>query len=32
LLGINDGLQQMRELKVSGEKLVYRVDDTVWPN
>lgn len=31
LLGINDGLQHMRESKVSGEKLVYRVDDTVWP-
>ena len=31
LLGINDGLQQMRESKVSGEKLVYRVDDTAWP-
>jgi len=32
LLGISDGLQQMRESKVSGEKLVYRVDDTAWPN
>lgn len=32
LIGINDGLQQMRESKVSGEKLVYRIDDTVWPN
>jgi len=31
LLG-NDGLQQMRESRVSGEKLSYRVDDTVWPN
>ena len=32
LLGINDGLQQMRESKVSGEKLVYRVGDTIWPS
>jgi hypothetical protein len=32
LLGINNGLQQMREYKVSGEKLVYRIDDTLWPN
>lgn len=31
LLGIDDGLQQMRESKVSGEKLVYRINDTVWP-
>jgi len=32
LLGISDGLQQMRDSRVSGEKLVYRVDDTVWPH
>lgn len=31
-LGINDGLQQMRGSKVSGEKLVHRVGDTVWSN
>lgn len=31
LLGITDGLQQMREGRVRGEKLVYLVDDTVWP-
>jgi len=31
LQGIIDGMQQMREGKVSGEKLVYRVDDTEWP-
>ncbi|KAF3760258.1 putative zinc-binding oxidoreductase ToxD [Cryphonectria parasitica EP155] len=31
LLGLLDGMQQMREGLVSGEKLVYRVDDTKWP-
>jgi hypothetical protein len=31
LLDVKDVLRQMREGKVSGEKLVYRVDDTVWP-
>ena len=31
LLGVDDGLQRMREGKVSGEKLVYRVDETHWP-
>jgi hypothetical protein len=31
LLGICDGLKQMRESKVSGEKLVYRVAETAWP-
>ncbi|KAJ9612482.1 hypothetical protein H2200_004079 [Cladophialophora chaetospira] len=29
--GVADGLQQMRESKVSGEKLVYRVEETEWP-
>ena len=28
LLGVFDGLQEMREGKVSGVKLVYRVEDT----
>lgn len=31
LSAISDGLQQMREGKVSGEKLVYRIDETDWP-
>lgn len=31
LLGALEGLQCMREGKYSGEKLVYRVDDTEWP-
>jgi hypothetical protein len=31
LSGVPDGLQQMKEGKVSGEKLVYLVDDTRWP-
>ena len=31
LLGAIEGMQRMREGKYSGEKLVYRVDDTVWP-
>ena len=30
-LGAVDGMQQMREGKVSGVKLVYQVDDTKWP-
>jgi hypothetical protein len=31
LLGAISGMQEMREGKVSGEKLVYRVDETNWP-
>lgn len=31
LLGALEGMQEMREGKVSGEKLVYRVDETKWP-
>ncbi len=31
LRGLVDGMQQMRDGKVSGEKLVYRVDETEWP-
>jgi hypothetical protein len=31
LLGVVAGMQEMRSGKVSGEKLVYRVDDTKWP-
>lgn len=31
LSGVCDGLQQMREGKYSGEKLVYRTDETTWP-
>lgn len=31
LLGVIQGMQEMREGKVSGEKLVYRVDQTKWP-
>ncbi|KAL7915481.1 putative zinc-binding oxidoreductase ToxD [Trichoderma velutinum] len=31
LLGVIDGMKEMKEGKVSGEKLVYRVDETVWP-
>jgi hypothetical protein len=31
LLGVSDGLQQGRDGKISGEKIVYRVDDTEWP-
>ena len=31
LLGCIDGMKEMREGKVSGEKLVYRVDETEWP-
>lgn len=30
LLGAIDGMQEMREGKVSGVKLVYRVDETRW--
>lgn len=30
LLGAIAGMQEMREGKVSGEKLVYRVDETEW--
>lgn len=32
LLGALDGMQEMREGLVSGEKMVYRVDDTIWPD
>lgn len=32
LRGILDGMQEMREGKVSGEKLVYLVDETSWPD
>lgn len=32
LLGLLDGMQIMREGRVSGEKLVYRVDETEWPS
>lgn len=32
LLGVLDGMQVMRQGLVSGEKLVYRVDDTEWPS
>lgn len=32
LLGLLDGMQEMREGLVSGQKLVYRVDDTAWPD
>lgn len=28
---VGHGLQLLREGKVSGEKLVYRIDDTAWP-
>lgn len=31
LLGALDGMQMMRQGQVSGEKLVYRVEDTEWP-
>ncbi|KIX96823.1 uncharacterized protein Z520_07543 [Fonsecaea multimorphosa CBS 102226] len=31
LLGVVDGLQQMIEGKVSGEKLVYLIEETEWP-
>jgi hypothetical protein len=32
LLGVTYGLQQGRDGKISGEKIVYRVDDTEWPS
>lgn len=32
LVGVLDGLQMMRQGLVSGEKLVYRVDETEWPS
>ncbi|KAG8163099.1 hypothetical protein KVR01_007577 [Diaporthe batatas] len=32
LLGVIDGMEKMRQGLVSGEKLVYRVDDTEWPS
>lgn len=31
LIGVLDGMKQLKEGKVSGEKLVYRVADTKWP-
>lgn len=31
LYGALAGMQEMREGKVSGEKLVYRIEDTQWP-
>lgn len=31
LNGVIDGLQEGRDGKISGVKLVYRVDDTEWP-
>lgn len=31
LLGVTDGMQEMREGKVSGEKLVYRINETILP-
>lgn len=31
LLGAIDGMQEMRQGLVSGQKLVYLVDDTAWP-
>ncbi|KAF2099072.1 putative zinc-binding oxidoreductase ToxD [Rhizodiscina lignyota] len=31
LQGVLEGLQILREGKYSGEKLVYRVEETVWP-
>lgn len=30
LFGALEGMQEMREGKVSGEKLVYRIEDTPW--
>jgi hypothetical protein len=32
LLGCVGGMEEMRRGRVSGIKLVYRVDDTVWPS
>lgn len=31
LQGVLEGLDEMRKELVSGQKLVYRVDETVWP-
>lgn len=31
LLGCVDGMEEMRRGRVSGVKLVYRVDETAWP-
>ncbi|KAI5456505.1 putative zinc-binding oxidoreductase ToxD [Mariannaea sp. PMI_226] len=31
LIGVLDGMKQMKDGKVSGEKLVYLVDETAWP-
>lgn len=31
LVGVLAGMQEVKEGKVSGEKLVYRVDETEWP-
>ncbi|KIW27416.1 uncharacterized protein PV07_07154 [Cladophialophora immunda] len=31
LRGVTNGMQQMREGKVSGEKLVYVIEETEWP-
>jgi hypothetical protein len=31
LSGVSDGLQQKREERYSGEKLVYRIEETRWP-
>ncbi|KIW97338.1 uncharacterized protein Z519_02730 [Cladophialophora bantiana CBS 173.52] len=31
LLGVHEGMQQMREGKVSGEKFVYLTEETEWP-
>lgn len=32
LTGAISGMQSLREGKYSGEKLVYRIDETDWPN
>jgi len=32
LVGCLEGMDEMRQGKVSGVKLVYRVDDTPWPS
>jgi hypothetical protein len=32
LLGAIEGMQEMRVGNYSGEKLVYRVDETNWPS
>ena len=31
LLGVLDGMKDMKEGKISGYKLVYHVDETIWP-